>query len=100
MVSNDCKKLQLIYSADPQSRPRPVVIIIFAYVVRTSVHTFQNLAIQNKFQAKTMFTTGETVGLEEWIIDDSCLISTMVIKRLSKRNPSFIICNLHIIYEP
>ena len=38
--------------------------------VRTSVPTFQNLAKQNKFQAKTMFTTSETVGLDEWIIDD------------------------------
>ena len=27
---------------------------------------------QNKFQAKTMFATGETVGLAEWIIDDKC----------------------------
>ena len=29
---------------------------------------------QKKFQAKTMFTTGETVGLAEWIIDDTCLV--------------------------
>ena len=36
--------------------------------VRLSVHTFQNLAEQNKFQVKTMFTTGEIVGLAEWII--------------------------------
>ena len=34
--------------------------------------TFHNLAKQNK--AKTMFPTGETVGLAEWIIDDTCLI--------------------------
>ena len=39
-----------------------------------SVPTFQNLAKQNKFQAKTMFTTGEIVGLAEWIIDDTCLV--------------------------
>ena len=26
---------------------------------------------QNKFQTKTMFATGETVGLAEWIIDDT-----------------------------
>ena len=32
-----------------------------------SVPTFQNLAKQNKFQAKTMFTTGKTVGRAEWI---------------------------------
>ena len=36
--------------------------------------TFQNLAKLNKFQAKTMFTTCETVGLAEWIIDDTCLV--------------------------
>ena len=62
----------LIYLADPQSRP--VVIIVFAHVVRPSVPTFPNLAKQNKFLAKTMFTTGETVGLAEWIIDDSYLV--------------------------
>ena len=28
----------------------------------------------NKFPAKTMFATGETVGLAEWIIDDTCLV--------------------------
>ena len=37
-----------------------------------SVPTFQNLAKRNK--AKTMFATGETVGLAEWIIDDICLV--------------------------
>ena len=30
---------------------------------------------ENKFQAKHMFATGETVGLAEWIIDDTCLVS-------------------------
>ena len=58
----------LIHSADPQSRP--VWIIVFAHV-RPSVRPFQNLAKQNIFQAKTMFTTGETVGLADWIIDDN-----------------------------
>ena len=56
----------LIHSADPQSRPDNLS-------VRTSVPTFQNLAKQNKFQPKTKFTTGETVGLAEWIIDDTNL---------------------------
>ena len=42
--------------------------------VRLSVPTFQNLAKQNKFKAKTTFTNGVTVGLVEWIIDDTCLI--------------------------
>ena len=47
--------------------------------VRPSVRPsdFQNLAKQNKFQSKTMFTTGETVGLAEWIIDDTCVVLTL-----------------------
>ena len=66
----------LIHLADPQSLP--VVIIVFAHVIRPSVCLspfIQNLAEQNKFQAKTMFATGETVGLAEWIIDDTCLVT-------------------------
>ena len=39
---------------------------------RPSVPTFHNLAKQN--EAKTMFAAGETVGLAEWLIDDTCLI--------------------------
>ena len=57
----------LIHSADPHLRP--VVIIVFAHVVRSYVRTKQN-----KCQAKTMFTTGEPVGLVEWINDDACLV--------------------------
>ena len=30
---------------------------------------------KKKIQAKTMFATGEIVGLAEWIIDDICLVS-------------------------
>ena len=40
---------------------------------RPSTRTFQNLAKQNK--AKTMFATGVTMGLAEWIIDDTCLVN-------------------------
>ena len=61
---------------DPLGRP---TVIVYAHVVRplvrTFIQTFQNLAKQNKFQAKTMFTTGETVGIAEWIMDDTCLVS-------------------------
>ena len=60
----------LINEAGPQSRP--VVIIVFAHVVRSSVRL--HFSKQNIFQAKTMFTTSETVSLTEWIIDDSCLV--------------------------
>ena len=55
------------FAVDPLGRPT-----VFAHVVRTSVPTFQNLGKQNK--ATTMFDTGETVGLAEWIIDDTCLV--------------------------
>ena len=41
--------------------------------VHAYVPTFQNIAKQNKFQAKTIFTTGETMALAEWIIDYICL---------------------------
>ena len=43
--------------------------------VRPSIHP--HFSKQNKFQAKTMFATGETVGLAEWIIDDSCLVDAL-----------------------
>ena len=52
---------------DPQSRP--AVIIVFTEVAgRPSVKTKQILS-------ETMFATGETVGLAEWINDDTCLVS-------------------------
>ena len=38
--------------------------------VRPSVRP--HFSKQNKFQAKTMFATGETLSLAEWIIDDIC----------------------------
>ena len=40
--------------------------------------TFQNLAKQNKLLAKTMFTTGETVGLAEWIIEKTWSILSLL----------------------
>ena len=72
----------LIQSVDIQSR-RAGSDHCFNACCCSSVHpsvrtherpTFQNLGRQNKFQVKTMFYTGETVGLTEWIIDDTCLI--------------------------
>ena len=61
----------MIHSADPQSRPLGIIVLA-RVAVRTSVPAFQNLAKQNKFQAKTMFATGVTMGLAELIIDDTC----------------------------
>ena len=76
----------LIHSANPQSRP--VVIIVFAHVVSPYVRptTFQNIAKQNKFQAKTMFTTGENVGLAEWIIE----ARNILFLHLEKTFPRFV----------
>ena len=64
-------KRTMIHLADPQS-----LVILFSHMlsVRPYVSTFQNLANQNKFQAKTIFTTGETVSMAEWITYDSCLV--------------------------
>ena len=61
----------LIHSANPQSRP--VGIIVLAQVVRPSVRTPLFKSSKTK-QQKTMFAIGETVGLAEWIIDDTCLV--------------------------
>ena len=65
----------LIHEADPQSRS-----VYSAHVVRPSVPTFQNLAKQNKFHMKTLFTNGETVYLAEWIIDGTCLVTCIFTK--------------------
>ena len=59
---------------DPQGRP--TVMVSFSHevsVVRTFVHTFQNLAKQNKFQVseKSDRYWRSYVGLAEWIIDDA-----------------------------
>ena len=64
------------------------MLSVFAHVVRTSVHPyvrpyvpiFQNLAKQNK--AKTIFSTGETVGLVDWIIDDTCLVLCYILQHV------------------
>ena len=58
-------QFKLIHSADPQSCSQTCGPSVHPSV-RPSVPTFQNIAKQNKYQAKTMFATGETVGLAEW----------------------------------
>ena len=60
--------LLLIHSANPKSRP--VGIIVFVHVVRPH---FSNL--EKTKQQKTMFATGVTMDLAEWIIDDTCLVN-------------------------
>ena len=64
----------LIHEADPQ--PRPVMIIVFALVVRPYVSS--HFSKQNKSQVKTMFATSETLDLAEGIIDDTCLVDIYV----------------------
>ena len=66
------KEFWLIHSADPQSRP--VVIIVFAHVVRTPSIHFSKSNKTNFKRKQCLFTTGDTVCLAEWIIDDTCLI--------------------------
>ena len=69
-----------IIDIDPRGRPTVPsgsIIIVFAHVVRSYVCP-SHFSKQNKFQAKTMFITGETVGLAEWIIDDTCLVSILL----------------------
>ena len=71
----------LIHSADTQSR-RPVVIIVFTQSVGPPVRPhFSKSKKQNKFQVKTMFTTGETVDLAMWIIDDTLSCYILQLKR-------------------
>ena len=83
----------LIHSANPQSRP--VVIIVFTHIFRSSVRpyvpTFQGLAKQNECQMKTMFITGETRGLAEWIIDDTCLVFITTIMTSHNINAYFVL---------
>ena len=62
----------MIHSADPHLRLVGIIVFALVLSVCPSVPNFQNLANQNK--AKTMFATGETVGMAEWIIDDTCLV--------------------------
>ena len=64
---------------DPLGQPT-VVITIFAYVsVRTSFPTSQNLAKQNKRPVKRIMVTRRTVGLAEKIIDDTCLVTYIIV---------------------
>ena len=84
-LSSNSSHLFLIHSADPHSRP---VVSLFSYVssVRSSVPTLQNNSKQNNFQVKTIvITTGVSVGLAEWIIDDTCLVFFIVIRRGLKK---------------
>ena len=62
----------LIHSANPKSRP--VGIIVFPHVVRPSVSTFQ--IWKNKTTEINVRYWRDYLVLSEWIIDDTCLVST------------------------
>ena len=60
---------------DPRGRPSVTACSHHYFLTRCpSVlpSTFQYLAKQNNCQVRIGFTTGGTVGLAEWIIDDTC----------------------------
>ena len=63
--------LHLLFDPLGQPKFRQVGIIVFAHVVRPSLL----LKSRKTKQQKTMFTTGVTMDLAEWIIDDcTCLV--------------------------
>ena len=65
--------LQNVNFIDPRGRPTVTVGSDHCFCTRRpSVRP--HFSKQNKFQVKTMFATGETVGLAEWIIDDTFLV--------------------------
>ena len=87
---------ELIHEADPQSRPGS------DHYFRTwcpSVPTFQNFTKQNKFQVNIVIAIGETEGLAEWIIDDTCPVLFIfgyireIVCNLTASTKSFILLN-------
>ena len=81
----------LIHSAEPQSRP--IVISVFAHVVRFYVRPQFSKSRKNitNFKRK-QFTTGETVGLAKWIIDDTCLVFFFEPSSIERQTVSFVSC--------
>ena len=68
-VYNDKKFIQLIHKADPESRP--VVITIFKIL---SCY-FSNSSKTKQSQVKIVTATGGTVGLTEWIMNNTSLVT-------------------------
>ena len=63
---------KLIHSANPKSWP--VGIIVFVHVVRPYVRHSPLFKSRKTKQQKKIFATVVTMGLAEWIIDDTCLV--------------------------
>ena len=85
---SSCYEL-LIHSANPKWRT--VGIIVFAHVVRTSVPLF--IARKTK-QQKTMFATGLTMGLAEWINDDTSSFELTFTFQLMQNNLGLSVTNI------
>ena len=67
LISARWPKTTFSYFIDPLGRPTVMADSDHCFrMCRTSIPTFQS-----KFQAKTKFIIAETVGLADWIIDDS-----------------------------
>ena len=66
----------LIHEADPLSQPVGIIVTCRPFVR-------PHFSKQNKFQAKTMFAIGNTVGLAEWIIDNTCLVFLFLVLLLT-----------------
>ena len=60
------------------SNPPAVIDHYFCTCILSSVHTFQNIAKQNKCRVKIVLATGGTVGLVKGIIDDTGLVSIII----------------------
>ena len=59
---------------------------LFSHILSVRTH-FSKYSKTNKFQARTMFTTGETVGLAEWIIDDTSLVYSVFVMVVPRHLP-------------
>ena len=75
----DMARLRLFYCSTRPIHTWPAVITVFTHVFRPYICPyvrphFSKPSQHHKFQIKTIFTTSETVGMTEWIIDDSCLV--------------------------
>ena len=77
-----CRKKRYVLRLANESRAgfisdplgRPTVMAGGDHCFRTCCSFISLGQKQNKFQAKATLTTSETVGLAEWIIDDTCLV--------------------------
>ena len=75
---------------DPRGRPTVTAGSdnCFCTFVRPFVRPHDSKQI--KFQAKTMFAAGETVGLAEWIIDDTFLLLSVLLLLLPCHRHTFL----------